>query len=470
MQSPPAGRPSHEQTDGERVTTHGMHTLIIDDEEFVRLIVDRALREEGCEVQSVGGGQQGLDLLRTSSFDCVITDLRMPGIDGRAVLRWVKEHQPDVDVIVLTGHGDVKDAVAAIKDGAWDFLIKDTPFDGAAVKATLAKLRTVRGLRRENMAARLGGYRQDAVIDGVSQAWRTLKAQIVQVAPSRAPVLIQGETGSGKEVVARLLHTQSRRADGPCIAVNCGAVSRELLESELFGYEKGAFTGAATAKAGLIAAADGGSLFLDEVGEMPGAMQVSLLRFLDRSEYRPVGSTRTLRADVRIICATNRDLQELILQGRFRDDLLYRINTVTLLVPPLRERQDDLPSLIGHILNNLRMPGATTRPLTPDALRHLAAYRWPGNVRELRNVIERIVLMSPNRGPITQEEVLQVLPQSSSAASSEDQLQLPLDEIERLHIERVLKASGGNKTKAAQVLHIDYKTLLSKLKKYEPGS
>ena len=442
-----------------------MHTLIIDDEEYVRLIVEQALREEGCEVQSVGSGQQGLDRLRTASFDCVITDLRMPGVDGRAVLRWVKEHQPDVDVIVLTGQGDVKDAVAAIKDGAWDFLVKDTPFDGAAVKAALAKLRTIRGLRRENLAARHGGYKQDTIVEGVSQAWRSLNAQIAQVAPSQAPVLIQGETGSGKEVVARLLHARSRRAEGPCIAVNCGAVSRELLESELFGYEKGAFTGATTTKPGLIAAADGGSLFLDEIGEMPGPMQVSLLRFLDRNEYRPVGSTRTLRADVRIICATNRDVQELVLQGRFRDDLLYRINTVTLRVPPLRERQDDLPALAGHILSSLRMPGAMARTLTPEALQHLTAYRWPGNVRELRNVIERIVLMSPITGPITCEEVLQVLPPSRSTTHPDDQAQRSLDEIERLHIERVLNASHGNKTKAAHILQIDYKTLLAKLKK-----
>ncbi|MEP7152879.1 MAG: sigma-54 dependent transcriptional regulator, partial [Nitrospira sp.] len=295
-------------------------------------------------------------------------------------------------------------------------------------------------------------------------------AQIAQVAPSRAPVLIQGETGSGKEVVARLLHTRSRRAEGPCIAVNCGAVSRELLESELFGYEKGAFTGAATAKPGLIAAAEGGSLFLDEIGEMPGPMQVGLLRFLDRNEYRPVGSTRTLRADVRIICATNRDVQELVLQGRFRDDLLYRINTVTLRVPPLRERPDDLPALVDHILNSLRMPGAATRTLTTDSLQPLMTYGWPGNVRELRNVIERIVLMSLNTGPITREEVVQALPPSSGAPDSIDQTQLSLDEIERLHIDRVLNASEGNKTRAAHTLRIDYKTLLAKLKKYHLSS
>ncbi|MCC6967078.1 MAG: sigma-54-dependent Fis family transcriptional regulator [Nitrospira sp.] len=446
-----------------------LRTLIIDDEEFVRLVVEQALREEGCDTQTAGSGQDGLDRLRTGSFDCVITDLRMPGMDGKAVLRWVKDHQPDVDVIVLTGHGDVKDAVAAIKDGAWDFLIKDTPFDGAAVKAALAKLRTVRDLRRENLAARHGGYRQDDIVDGTSQSWRTLKSQIAQVAPSQATVLIQGETGSGKEVVARLLHAQSRRANGPCIAVNCGAVSRELLESELFGHEKGAFTGAAQTKPGLIAAAEGGSLFLDEIGDMPGPMQVSLLRFLDRNEYRPVGSTRTLRADVRIICATNRDVQELVLQGRFRDDLLYRINTVTLFVPPLRERPEDLPVLAAHILRHLRIPGTATRMLTPEALAHLAAYRWPGNIRELRNVIERMVLLSPNSGPISPEEVLQVLPRTTAASPPHDQTQQPLDEVERLHIERVLQSSGGNKTKAAHTLRIDYKTLLAKLKKYEGG-
>jgi transcriptional regulator with PAS, ATPase and Fis domain len=283
-------------------------------------------------------------------------------------------------------------------------------------------------------------------------------------------VLIQGETGSGKEVVARLLHARSRRAEGPFIAVNCGAVSRELLESELFGYEKGAFTGATTAKPGLIAAADGGSLFLDEIGEMPGPMQVSLLRFLDCNEYRPVGSTRTLRANVRIICATNRDVQELVLQGRFRDDLLYRINTVTLLVPPLRERREDLSRLVDHILRTLQIPGTAARPCSSEALKELAQYRWPGNVRELRNMLERIALLSPSENPITRDDVLQVLPRALAGTTSQEQATLSLDEIERRHIQRVLDANRGNKTKAAQTLQIDYKTLLNKLKQYEPNS
>ncbi len=443
-----------------------MRILIIDDEEYVRLVLEQALREEGCEVTAVTHGAAGIETLQSSTFDCVITDLRMPGLDGRAVLKWVREHQPDLDVLMLTGHGDVKDAVEAIKQGAWDFLVKDTPFDAAAVNAALARLKTVRALRKESLAARHGGFTRDVIIEGPSQAWQKLKAQIAQVAPSNAAVLIQGETGSGKEIAARLLHDLSRRAGGPFIAINCGAVSRELLESELFGHEKGSFTGATSAKPGLLAAAEGGTLFLDELGEMPGPMQVSLLRFLDRGEYRPVGSTRTLQANVRVIGATNQDIQELVHQGRFRDDLLYRINTVTLRVPPLRERKEDLPKLAEHVLSTLRIPGATKRTLLPEAVQTLTAHNWPGNVRELRNVLEGIVLMSTGAGEISREEVLGLLPKTRTTLQTGDQSHLSLDEIERLHIQRVLEANGGNKTQAAKTLDIDYKTLLTKLKQY----
>ena len=443
-----------------------MHILIIDDEEYVRLVLEQALRAEGCEVTAVTHGAAGIEALQSNTFDCVITDLRMPGLDGRAVLKWVREHQPDLDVLMLTGHGDVKDAVEAIKQGAWDFLVKDTPFDAAAVNAALARLKTVRALRKENLAARHGGFTRDVIVEGPSQAWQTLKAKIAQVAPSNAAILIQGETGSGKEIAARLLHDLSRRASGPFIAINCGAVSRELLESELFGHEKGSFTGATAAKPGLIAAAEGGTLFLDELGEMPGPMQVSLLRFLDRGEYRPVGSTRTLQASVRVVGATNQDIQELVHQGRFRDDLLYRINTVTLCVPPLRERKEDLPTLAEHILSTLRIPGTTIRTLSPEAVQTLTAHSWPGNVRELRNVIESILLMSQGTGPISREDVLALLPKTRTTLQTGDQSHLSLDEIERLHIQRVLEASGGNKTQAAKTLAIDYKTLLTKLKKY----
>jgi transcriptional regulator with PAS, ATPase and Fis domain len=247
-------------------------------------------------------------------------------------------------------------------------------------------------------------------------------------------------------------------------------MSRDLLESELFGHEKGAFTGATTAHVGLVAASHGGTLFLDEISEMPAPMQVSLLRFLDRHEYRPVGGTRTLHADVRIVAATNQDLQSLIARGGFRDDLFYRINTVTLRVPPLRERKDDLASLTEHILRSLRISGAPHRPMTAAALERLKDYHWPGNVRELRNVIERVVLMNPGTGPITGEEVGRILPISAGPGSYIDSSSLSLDEIEHAHIQRVLAACGGNKTHAAKTLRIDYKTLLTKLKQKRPPS
>ena len=441
-----------------------MRALIIDDEQYVRLVLEQSLREEGCDVVVAPDGKAGIAALQGETFDCVITDLRMPGIDGLGILTWVADHQPEVDVVMLTGHADVKDAVEAMKRGACDFLIKDTPFDGTAVKAALAKLRTLRALRQENLAARRGGYTRDVIIEGSSPAWTTLRAQITKAASSKAPVLIQGETGSGKEVVARLLHELSGRSQGPFLAINCGAISHELLESELFGHEKGAFTGAAGPKAGLVTAVSGGTLFLDEVSEMPPSMQVALLRFLDRGEYRPVGSTRTLHADVRIVGASNQDLQTLVAQERFREDLFYRINAVTLRVPPLRERKEDVPLLAEYFLQAVHGPGSFGRALSPEAKAALAAYSWPGNIRELHNVIERLILMGNETGSISGEEVRAVLPARESQTG--DLSRRSLEDIERWHIERVLKAHDGNKSQAAKTLDIDYKTLLSKLKKY----
>jgi DNA-binding NtrC family response regulator len=442
-----------------------MRALIIDDEAYVRLVLEQILREEGCEVVVASDGRAGLAALQQQPFDCVITDLRMPGIDGLSVLTWIADHQPGVDVIMLTGHGDVKDAVESMKQGAWDFLIKDTPFDGAPVKAALAKLRTVRALRQENLAARRGGYQRDVIIEGASPAWKTLRAQIAKSAASKVPVLIQGDTGSGKEVVARLLHELSGNAHAPFLAINCGAMNRELLESELFGHEKGSFTGAVGSKTGLVAAAAGGTLFLDELAEMPPPMQVSLLRFLDRGEYRPVGSTRTFHADVRIVGATNRDLQRLVAEGRFREDLFYRLNAVTLRVPPLSERRDDVTVLAEHFLRSFRGAGSPSRELSPGAKAALCGHSWPGNIRELHNAIERLILMGTGAGAISEDEVRAILPATSDSRSPALS-RCSLEDMERTHIRRVLEAHDGNKTQAAKTLEIDYKTLLSKLKKY----
>jgi len=417
-----------------------MRVLIIDDEQYVRFVLEHTLREEGCDVMVASDGKAGIAALQSETFDCVITDLRMPGIDGLNVLAWVTDHQPGVEVVMLTGHGDVKDAVEAMKQGAWDFLIKDTPFDGAAVKAALGKLRTVRALRQENLAARRGGYTRDVIIEGSSPVWKTLKTHIGKAASSKAPVLLLGETGSGKEVVARLVHELSGRTHGPFLAINCGAMNRELLESELFGHEKGAFTGAVGPKTGLVTAASGGTLFLDELAEMPASMQVSLLRFLDRGEYRPVGSTRTFYADVRIVGATNQDLQTLVAHGRFREDLYYRINAVTLPVPALRERKEDVPALAEHFLQSLRAAGSLARTLCPEARAALCAYSWPGNIRELRNVIERLMLMGTGTASISGEEVSAVLPAPSRASEAGQLSKRSLEDIERWHIEQVLEA------------------------------
>ena len=368
----------------------------------------------------------------------------------------VKEHQPDVDVIMLTGHGDVKDAVEAMKQGAWDFLVKDTPFEGTTVKAALAKLRTVRALRQENLAARRGGFSRDVIVEGPSEAWQRLKSQIDRVARSHASVLIRGETGSGKEIAARLLHAMSSRSDGPFLAVNCGAVSRELLESELFGHEKGAFTGAASSTVGLAAAAEMGTLFLDEIGEMPAPMQVSMLRFLDRGEYRPVGSTRTLRADVWIIGApikTPRSRHP----GRSSDCSTLDGH----LGCAANSRAEGRYSMLAEHLLPDKSVRSSGRSLSPDAITALASYPWPGNVRELRNVIERLAMIGIGSGPISREEVAQVLPKHPAAFGGGDPSCCSLDEMERLHIQRVLESTGGNKTQAAKMLRIDYKTLLA---------
>jgi DNA-binding NtrC family response regulator len=447
-----------------------MRALVIDDEAYVRLVLEQTLRDEGCEVVVASEGQAGLSALTGQPFDCVITDLRMPGIDGLSILKWIAEHQPGTDVIMLTGHGDVKDAVESMKQGAWDFLVKDTPFDGASVKAALAKLRTVRALRQENMAARRGGYQRDVIVEGSSPAWKTLKDHVGKAASSKAPILVLGDTGSGKEVVARLIHELSGRAHGPFLAINCGAVNRELLESELFGHEKGSFTGAVSAKTGLVAAAGGGTLFLDELAEMPAPMQVTLLRFLDRGEYRPVGGTRTFHADVRVVGATNQDLQTLVAEGRFREDLLYRLNALTLRVPPLSERREDVPALAEHFLRSLRAAGSPPRTLSPEANAALCAYPWPGNIRELHNVIERLILMGTGTSVISEQEVAAVLPTPRRLLQTGESSRCSLEDMERSHIERILAAHNGNKSQTAKTLDIDYKTLLSKLKKYRLAS
>lgn len=443
-----------------------MRALIIDDEHYVRLVLEQTLKEEGCDVVVASDGKAGIAALQRETFDCVITDLRMPGIDGLNVLTWVSDHQPGVDVLMLTGHGDVKDAVDAMKQGAWDFLIKDTPFDGTAVKAALAKLRTVRALRQENLAARRGGYTRDVIIEGGSAAWKTLRTQIAKAASSKAPVLLQGETGSGKEVVARLVHELSGRSQGPFLAVNCGGMSRELLESELFGHEKGAFTGAVERRIGRFELAEGGTLFLDEIGELPAETQIALLRVLQEHEFERVGGRHAIRADVRVIAAANRDLQAAIAAGAFRSDLFYRLNVFPIEMPPLRDRPEDIPLLVEYFVDRYaRKVGKKVRGIDKKTLDLLQAYSWPGNIRELQNVIERSVIVSETETISVDESWLsrQTFPPEPASLAFSNR---PVTE-EKAIIEAALAATRGRvsgPSGAAAKLGLPPSTLESKIR------
>jgi DNA-binding NtrC family response regulator len=386
-----------------------MKVLVIHDEEFVGSVLENALRRAGCRVTLVTHGQAGLDPLQASTYDCVITDPRMTDPDGRTVLEWVRDHQPDVDVIVLTGRGEAQAAIEAVTAGARDVPVTETPCDGLQVVAAVAAFRTPRALRRDTPVA--AARRAERIVHGVSRAWRRLMELVQKIAPSHAPVLIQGETGAGKNVIAHAVHALSPRRDAPFVTVHCGRVTGDQLERDLFGYEEGAFGGAVAAKSGLLAAAEGGTLLLDEIGGMSGPTQVRVLAVLDQGEYRRVGGTRLLTADVRFIGVTTPDLQESVLAGRFKDDLLYRINTITLRVPPLRERPEDIALLAEHFLQMLRPPGSPRRTLSKPSLDCLAAYPWPGNVRELRKVVERLLLLSPPDAPptITPDELESLL-------------------------------------------------------------
>ena len=447
-----------------------MRILVIDDEGFIRTVLEDTLRREGCDVMLVSDGKAGIDALNTRSFDCVITDLKMPEADGRDVLRWVREHQPDVDVIMLTGHGEVQAAVEAMRAGASDFLVKDTPFDGTNILPALERVIRVRSLRRDNLALRHGASLShlDHTIDYPSAEWRNLMATVGKIAPANAPVLIQGETGSGKEVIARALHTVSLRRDHPFLAVNCGAMKGDLLESELFGYEKGAFTGATQSKSGLLAAAEGGTLFLDEIGEMSGAMQVSLLRVLDRGEYRQVGGTRTLLANVRFVGASNRDLQELPFM---RDDSAMTYS-IALIPSPYASRPSANDPTTFHPSHTISCDRSSPRAAPPPLFAcgyHRSPALWLARQRSRITQCDRADHPSfsgrHGRSHRTGRGGVHAAPGSDDAHP-----QMPilgsLEEAEKEHILRVLNAHGGNKTQAARTLNIDYKTLLAKLKTY----
>src|SRR5512145_895847 len=376
--------------------------LIVDDENNIRRVLAAMLKREGYDVTTAADGEQALAVLQKSPVSVVVTDLVMPRVGGMDLLKRVVADWPDVPVILITAHGSVDSAVAALKAGAFDYITK--PFDQEELKKVIAKAARAHDLERQNVHG-AGEPSAGSPLVGESPAMKAIHEMVARVADSPSTILITGESGTGKGLIAQELHRLSSRREKALIKVNCAAIPKDLVESELFGYEKGAFTGAVGSKPGRFELADGGTLFLDEIGEIPVEIQVKLLRALQESEFERVGGIRTLRVDVRLIAATNRDLKALIAEGRFREDLFYRLAVVPMELPPLRDRREDIPVLVAHFIDKFnRRLGKRVEGVDPDAMQLLQSYGWPGNIRELENLMERSVLFAD--GPIVEASQL----------------------------------------------------------------
>jgi len=445
--------------------------LVVDDDRAIREALQKVLAKEGYAVLLAEGGEVGLEVLRREEVHLLLVDLKMPRMSGLELLKAARAIRPEVEVIVITGHGSIEEAVEAMKAGAYDFITK--PFKRLALERTVEKALEKQALVRENRAlrARLAAAEETGRIIGASPAMQRTLDLVAQVAPSAATVLIQGESGTGKELIADALHRQSPRRDRPFVKVNCAALPETLLESELFGYERGAFTGAVARKEGRFELADGGTLFLDEVGDLSLTTQAKLLRVLQEGTFERLGGTRTLQVDVRLVAATNRDLTLAVQARAFREDLYYRLNVITLTLPPLRERREDIPLLASRFAEAFAAKNSKTiRGFTPEALDLLQQYPWPGNVRELENSVERAVVL-------TRDDWLGVedLPEAVAGGAVEAlertvtiPLGMPLEEVERLLIDETLKLAKGDKTIAAKLLGIASRTIYRKLKATEP--
>ncbi len=447
--------------------------LVADDEPSLRKVLDAQLRRSGHEVVAVADGALAIAALEQEPFHLVVTDLKMPHVDGLGVLRWVVRNQPGLPVILITAHGTVDAAVEALREGAYDFVTK--PFDREELQLVIDK-----ALRNERQASRrVSDDGSGLGIVGTSAVLRELLAFVEKVARSPTTVLISGESGTGKELVARALHSRSGREAGPFIAVNCGAIPESLFEAELFGHERGAFTGAVTSKPGRMELAQGGTLFLDEVGELPKDMQVKLLRALQERTITRVGGVRTLELDVRVVAATNVDLGKAVADGRFREDLYYRLNVVPIRLAALRDRSEDVPALVAHFLArfNQRL-GKSLEGVLPEAMAALQAWSWPGNIRELENVMERAVLLADGPWVGPQDLPAELVRDRRGAPDPEDEpgpsdglglkeyLRVHTAKLERTRIQRVLGEEDGNVTRAARRLGISRKSLQVKMKEY----
>ncbi|MBI2467025.1 MAG: sigma-54-dependent Fis family transcriptional regulator [Candidatus Rokubacteria bacterium] len=444
--------------------------LVADDDAGMRESVCRALRREGFQVLAAEDGAAALETLRRGCVDLLVADLRMPGLDGLELLRAARLVAPETEALLISGHGTVEEAVEAMKEGAYDFLTK--PFDRAALVRTVRQALERRALILENrsLQRRLDELAGAGELIGTSPGIRPVLDLVRQVAPTTATVLIQGESGTGKELVARMLHDLSPRRGKPFVRVNCAALPETLLESELFGYERGAFTGAVGRKEGRFQLADGGTVLLDEVGDLSPVTQSKLLRVLQEGEFEPLGATRTVKVDVRVVAATNQDLGQLVREKRFREDLYYRLQVITVTVPPLRERREDIPLLAQHFLR--RFAAKNHRELdgfTEAALARLLDHAWPGNVRELEHAIERAVILARGRLLDAGDLPEAIAGAEPSARVVPIPIGMPLDEVEQRLIEETLQRTKGDKELAAKLLGIASRTIYRKLREREGG-
>ena len=439
----------------------GVNILIVDDELIMRESLAGWLERDGHTVSCSESGEAALALLKKNRFDIMLLDIKMEGMSGLDVLRHVKESDPDIDIVMITAYGSVATAIDAMKHGAYDYLLK--PFDPDELGMLIEKISDHRMQAQENLYLK-EEHRERVRFESMiaqSPAMRQVFDLIRDVAPTGSTVLITGETGTGKGLAAKALHSHSSRCAGPFVVVNCGAIPEHLMESELFGYQKGAFTDAKETKKGRLELAHNGTLFLDEIGEIGMRMQIDLLRVIEDRVFYRLGGTQPIEADFRIIAATNRDLETAIREGRFREDLFYRLNVISLTMPPLRERKEDIPLLAEHFLN--RYTQETNKAIDKidrTAMDEMMLYEWPGNVRELENAIERAVVVGKGRS-LSAEDLPIFQPVCPPLTRGKT-----LREIEKAHIEQVLGESGGNVAKTAKILGIDRSTLYSKIKRY----
>ncbi len=444
--------------------------LVVDDDAASCQAVAEALQAEGYDVATAQGGRAALALSADQVFDVVVSDIRMPDLDGLGLLKGLRDTSPDASVILMTAFGTVEAALQAIKEGAYDYVSK--PLRLEELLLAVHRALDQRRLLRENLQFRetLRHRYQIGNIVGVSPGMIEVFKLIARVAPTRSTVLLTGESGTGKEVVARALHFNGPRAAGPFVTIDCAGLAEGILESELFGHVRGAFTGAVSTRRGLFESGHGGTVFLDEIGEMTPNTQAKLLRVLELQEVKAVGGNEPIRVDVRVIAATNRDLGADVAAGRFREDLFYRLNVVSIHIPPLRKRREDIPALADHFLRKYaEANGKAVGGFAPDAMARLEGYAWPGNVRELENAIERAVAVS--RSPILLPEDLPGSLAGPGGGPAAPRAPAPaplvsLDEMTRQHLARVLSATGGNKKRTAEILGVDRRTLYRMLQRY----